>query len=140
MPIVRRNKANVFRCCGINILPGNNPISDEQLEMLMKSDSFQNQLKNNVLSIVEVDKDVPAKTNLSKKAGTKGSEEDLKEVKDILETSVKKAAPLIEEIYSIPTLEKIKKMDSRKGIHDAVDRQIEEIRAEDEEAGNKDKE
>lgn len=138
MPIVRRNKANVFRCQGINLLPGNNPISEEQLKMLMQSDSFQNQLKSNVMSIVEVEKEESVKDNLSKEANTEEDKEDLKEIRDILETSVKKAVPLIEEVYSIPMLEKIKKMDARKGIHDAVDIQIEEITKDDEE-GNKDK-
>jgi len=131
MPIVRRNKTNVFRTRRINFLPGNNVLSEEQLKDVMEnSESFQNQLKNNVMTIMESTKDETVKQNLSPKKDEKKDAEEIQEVKDILESSIKVADTLIDEMYDIPTLEKIKELDSRKGIHDLVNAQIGMLRAE----------
>ena len=139
MPIVHRNKSNVFRTRRINFLPGNNILTEEQLKDVMgNSESFQNQLKSNVMTIVKPVKDETVKQNLSPKKDEKKDAEEIKEVKDILESSIKVAKLLIDEMYDIPTLEKIKELDNRKGIHDLVDAQIEMIRheeTEDEEKG-----
>ena len=119
--LLKRNKTNILRICGIVIGAGLNDISEAQAEVLKKNPVFQNLLENGVHQIIE--KPVATKAAGSEPGDSTG---------DVTKMTVADAVPIIQGLLSVQQLQDLKKREmagsARKTILSAIDDQISDIK------------
>lgn len=125
MPFVKRNRPNVLNVLskvkggqGIFIKPGVNSLTPEELAICKDNRGFMACVKSGAIELM--DEKSPAKQSKTGVEAIKGM-------------SVKDAKKIIAEILNKEDLEAILEADSRKGIQDAVEDQLDKLRIDDDE-------
>jgi hypothetical protein len=99
---LKSNLQHVFRCCGINILPGVNVV---KLDRFFKHPAVQNLIEQGSFEV------------------------DNKQLDTELAKSAKQLSSDVKNIFDIKLLEAIKKHDTRASVIKAVDSQINKIKS-----------
>lgn len=119
--IIDRTKPSVTKIGGMFIYPGKNVIKKEDEAKVKKDPAFQANIDAGMIKIVDIhDQDG--------KADDAGSATEGKAA-EIAELSTKEAIEIIKGVLSIPELEEIAAGEDRKAVLKAIKKQIEEIKA-----------
>ena len=121
MPILlKRNKVNISGIGNIRIMPGIQRFEDEQVQEMSKNPAWKEMLESGVHEIVSKPKAVQPK-----------GEDEVIESSSVAEMSVKDAKKIILGTVDVDSLEAMKEEEDsgekRKGIFDAIDKQLEKV-------------
>lgn len=119
--IVKHTKPFITYTGNIYFYPGNNEISEETAKLLMKEQSFRNNISCGLFEIIG-----EPKVEVKGKSVSVVHKENLS--LSISKLPASKAIDVISEIYSIPELKRLQDEDPRKGVQTAISNQIDKIK------------
>jgi hypothetical protein len=140
MPLVERTRPNVMHVHTpgvaddtgmvttgrITLVPGINTLTDEQYAACQKNKGFNGAMSTGALRLVTPSSAKPApKTKSGNQGSNQGGGSGAAEIANMTVTDAK---AIIAQVNKIEDLEAIKEADSRKGIQEACDAQIEELK------------
>lgn len=127
--IVRNTKCFITYIGSQFFYPGMNTISEEQSKILASEPAFQEKIKQGLLQVINQDAQPAAATQpTAVKAAVK-----IAQKVSISGMSAINAVKVIENTFNRDELNRLATMDQRKGVQDAVARQLEKIKLTEEE-------
>ena len=126
--IVKHNKTFVTYVGEIYFYPGNNEFNEEKSKILLASADFNSKVESGMFTVVGAEK-ATSTAGIVKTGATKITPAASLTISGL---NVAKASEVIAGIFNVEELNRLKETDARKGVHEAIDKQLAILQANDE--------